>query len=188
METKKVSKKTIKTIVEWVLIIAVAYLLARGINTFFLEKVETPTGSMEETIMVGDKYLMNKLAYKFSNPKRGDIVIFWDPAEPKNPDAKLFKRIIGMPGETISFEDGHVYINGELLEEEYVHGKETWDKGITSYDIPENCYFMMGDNRTASIDARSWDQPFVDRSLLIGKVFMRYSPSIKFVKKAKYNL
>ncbi len=178
MEKKKISQKTKKTIVEWVIIIGVAWLLAKGVNTFVIEKVKTPTRSMEPTIMVGEKYLMNKLAYLFSSPKRGDIVIFKDPNEPSE---DLFKRVIGLPGETISFSDGKVFIDGELLEEDYVHGKETLDKGISSYDIPENCYFMMGDNRTGSLDARDWDQPFVDESLIKGKVFLRYSPSLKWV-------
>lgn len=179
MEKKKISQKTKKTIIEWVIIIGVAWLLAKGVNTFVIEKVKTPTGSMEPTIMIGDKYLMNKLAYVFSSPKRGDIVIF---TNPNDPSEDLFKRVIGLPGETISFSDGKVYIDGVLLEEDYVHGKETLDKGTCSYDIPENCYFMMGDNRTASIDARSWEQPFVDESLIKGKVFLRYTPSLQWVK------
>ncbi len=176
-ETKKGDWK--KNLLSWVIIILVAFFLAKIVNEFVIEKVKTPTGSMEPTVKTTDRLLMFKLAYLFSKPDRGDIVVFEDPA---NPEKDLLKRIIGLPGETISFYNGAVYINGKRLEESYLHGVQTQDKGTTEFVIPKDCYFMMGDNRSNSMDSRGWAQPFVHEKYIKGRVFFRYSPTIGFLE------
>lgn len=181
-ETKDDKKKDInwkKSLLSWVLIIITAFLLAKLVTVFVIEKVKTPTGSMEPTILTTDRLLLFKLAYLFSDPERGDIVVIKDKSKSDDP---LLKRIIGLPGETISFKDGAVYIDGKLLEEEYLNGIKTLDKGTTIYQIPEDCYFVMGDNRGPSVDSRKWEHPFVNEKNIEGKIFLRYSPSIEFIE------
>lgn len=173
------NNKLKKEIISWILVLVVAFVLAKLITTFVFEKVTTPTGSMETTIMIDDRMLMNKLAYLFSGPKRGDIVVF---NHPDGTGERLLKRVIGLPNDVLEIKDGHVFINGSELKEDYVHGQYTDSYGIEKYVIPENCYFMMGDNRNNSEDARSWENHFVNRKDIIGKVFLRYSPSMNWLK------
>jgi signal peptidase I len=174
-------QKLKKEIISWVIVIAIAVLLAFIINKTVIFKVTTPTGSMENTIMSNDKAYAFRLAYLFGKPERGDIVVF---PFPDDESEDRIKRIIGLPGETIEGRDGTVYINGEPLEEPYV--KEPWGDEVDGegtfgpYQIPENCYFMMGDNRVYSLDARDWTNKFVSKDKIKGKLIFKY-PNFKWL-------
>ena len=149
------------------LIVTVAVIVVLFKVIFQLSWV--PSGSMETTISEDTLLISWQLPYMVSDPtpQRGDIVTFWSDELGK----VLVKRVIGLPGDTITFADGYVYINGEKLEEEYLPVK-----GVTecdeSFTVPEGCFFPMGDNRTGSNDARSWANPYVKVSAIQAKPFL----------------
>lgn len=149
------------------LIVTVAVIVVLFKVIFQLSWV--PSGSMETTIPEDTLLISWQLPYMVSDPtpQRGDIVTFWSDELGK----VLVKRVIGLPGDTITFADGYVYINGEKLEEEYLPVK-----GVTecdeSFTVPEGCFFPMGDNRTGSNDARSWANPYVKVSAILAKPFL----------------
>lgn len=172
-----------REIISWILVIAIAVGLAFFINRFVILKVVIPSGSMERTIMTGDKVLTYRQAYLFSDPKRGDIIVFPFPDDEK---VYFIKRIIGLPGETIEGKNGYVYINGKKLVEKYV--TELLGDEFGPYKIPKDSYFMMGDSRGVSDDARYWNHKYVKRSKIIGKAIFKYK-HLDFVwlaKKIKY--
>jgi len=174
-------KKIWIEIISWVLIFAIAYGSALLINRFVIYRVSSPTGSMENTFMIGEKVVTFRLAYLFKNPVRGDIVVFECPDVPEGDD--YIKRIIGLPGETIEGKDGVVYINGELLKEDYFKEKPEGDFG--PFIIPTGHYFMMGDNRNISLDARYWKEKYVARDKIRGKALFKY-PDFDWFNKIKY--
>ena len=130
--------------------------------------------SMEPTIMTGQQVWANRLAYLTSEPERGDIVTF------KFGRYIYIKRIIGLPGDTVTIRDNKVYINGEVLDEPYAYGITSFDHpenvdiiiDTDTFEVPEGKYFMMGDNREKSYDSRFWDDHYADRKDIIGKAFM----------------
>lgn len=175
------TKRVIKEIGGWVLTILIAVLAAKLINEKVIIKAEVPTASMENNIMVDDCILGFQLAYTFSDPKRGDIVIFpW----PDNPEVTYVKRIIGLPGETLEVKNGSVYINGTPLKEDYLKEPMTGEYG--PYEVPEDSYFMMGDNRNPSLDSRKWKNTYLKREDIIAKVLFRYSPNFTWFSGVKY--
>ncbi|CRZ34770.1 signal peptidase I [Herbinix hemicellulosilytica] len=160
----------IKEIISWVLVIAVAFVMALLINRFVIFKVEVPSGSMENTIMTGDRVFTFRLSYLFSDPKRGDIVVF---PFPDNEQVDYIKRIIGLPGDKIEIRNGILYINDEVYEEDYIlEPMEEEDFGPVV--VPEGCYFMMGDNRNSSMDSRYWINKFVKKEKIKGKAIFKY--------------
>lgn len=165
-------------IMEWVKILLVAAAIAFVFNTFIVANNVVPSESMETTIMTGDRIIGSRLAYLFDKPQRGDIVIFTHKTGPGGADTRLVKRIIGMPGETVDIREGKVYIDGaeDPIEEPYLH------EGMKSEDmhfvVAEGCYFMMGDNRNSSVDARNWSDHDVPEEKIIAKVLFRYFPRI----------
>jgi signal peptidase I, bacterial type len=174
------NQKFVKEIISWVLVFVCAIALATFIDKVIILKVEVPTGSMEKTIMTGDRIFASRLSYLISDPKRGDIIVFPFPDDEK---VDYIKRIIGLPGETIEGKNGYVYINGKKLEEKYV--ESTLDADFGPYVIPKNSYFMMGDNRDISEDARYWKNKFVKRSKIIGKAIFKY-PDFAWLNKNVY--
>ena len=113
-----------------------------------------PSESMEPTVNKGNIAIVNGLAYINKEPQRGDIVVF----KSSELNDTLIKRVIGLPGETISFEDGYMYIDGQLCYEEYI-GKDVETSCLKTFEVPEGCYFLLGDNRENSLDARYWNNP-----------------------------
>ena len=157
----------------------VAVAIAMFLQRFIIINANIPSGSMENTIMTGDRVIGNRLAYLFGSPKRGDIVIFKYPDD----ESQLFvKRVIGMPGETVVIEDAKVYIDGVLLEESYL--KDNWviDADGYTYVVPENSYFVMGDNRNNSKDSRYWRNTFVKEEQFLGEAIFCYWPFDNFGK------
>ena len=166
----------IQEIISWVEVIVVALVMAWFITSFIIVNATVPSGSMENTIMPGNRLFGLRLTYYFTDPQRGDIAVFKYPVNEalisklNDKEGKAFlkandvkhvnyiKRVIGLPGETVEIRDAKVYINGseEPLEENYL--KEEWvrrNDGLT-FQIPEGHYLMMGDNRNNSSDSRYW--------------------------------
>lgn len=166
-----------REIMSWVIPIVVAVALVLVLKTYVIINANVPTGSMENTIMTGDNLIGFRLAYKFSDPQRGDVIIF--PA-PDNPQEKYIKRIIGLPGETVTIEDATVYIDGEVLEEDYLPEEWVVMNDDLEYQVPEGCYFVMGDNRNNSEDARYWTNTYVKGEDIIGKALFIYWPFSDF--------
>lgn len=185
MPDKKQVYRNWYEIASWVLMLVLAVLAAKGINKFLICNAVVPTGSMETTIMPGDRIFGNRLSYLFSDPKRGDIVVFQSPL---NEQKLLVKRIIGIPGDTVVISKGQVYLNGseEPLEEPYLKDEE-WvveNDGYT-FEVPEGTYLMLGDNRNNSEDARYWEKqyrisPYVDRKAIRAKANLVYWPLSDF--------
>lgn len=163
------TEKMKSEIKEWIIIIIVGLAVFFIFNRFIAFNVSSPTPSMENTFMIDDKVFIFRLSYLFSEPKRGDIVVF--PA-PDEPEIDLIKRVIGLPGETIEGMDGIVYINGEPLEETYLKEEMLGDFG--PFVIPEQSYFMMGDNRNESLDAREWENTYVSKDKIKGKAIFKF--------------
>ena len=156
---------------EWgdvVIILAAVFLVFR----FVLQVAWVPSGSMETTIPTKCALIGWRLPFVVSDPvpERGDIVTFWSDELGK----VLVKRTIGLPGDEVSFRDGYVYINGEKLEEDYLPAQ-----GITAcemtYTVPEGCVFFLGDNRTGSLDARFWFNPYVSVEEIQARPFLAIS-------------
>lgn len=169
-------KSDLKELLGYLIPILVAIAIATLLNKFVFINARIPSGSMENTIQVGDRIVGYRLAYNNATPQRGEIIMFEHPDHPDEPDNILIKRVIGLPGEKVKIEDAKVYINGELLEEDYL--KEEWVNNVGPYEyvIPENCYYVMGDNRNTSADARTWKNPYVSEDLILGKAVFRYWP------------
>ena len=180
VEKEKVEEfSLIREIWSWVSILAIAALIAFVLNTFIIANSRVPSGSMENTIMTGDRLIGSRLSYKFSDPKRGDIIIFrW----PDDESIYFVKRIIGMPGDTVRISKGKVYLNnsGIPLDEPYIKEEMIPEEDV-EYKVPENSYFMLGDNRNNSADSRRWRNTFVHKDKIVAKVLFEYFPRIKII-------
>ena len=165
----------LKEALSWVFTFAAAILVALVLKNFVIINATVPTGSMENTIMPGDDLFGFRLAYQFSEPKRGDIIIF---KYPDDEEEKYVKRIIGLPGETVRISNAKVCIDDSEtpLQEEYLKDEWTVATGPFEFQVPEGCYFVMGDNRNDSWDARYWDNTYVAREKIIGKAEWVYFP------------
>lgn len=170
-----------KELMSWLQIIVCAALIAFFMNSFIIANSRVPSASMETTIMTGDRVIGSRLSYRFfEDPARGDIVIFrW----PDNEKILFVKRIIGLPGDTVTIRDGAVYLNGSetALEEPYIREPMIPEPEI-SFTVPENAYFCLGDNRNESMDARYWTNSYVYRDKILAKVLFRYWPGIKLIR------
>lgn len=180
-ELSKEEKKSnlIKEIRSYLIIIVAAVLVAVFVNNFILSNTRVPTGSMENTIMCGNRLFGNRLAYKTKKPQRGDVIIFKYPDD-ETGKTNYIKRVIGLPGETVNIVDGTVYIDGKELKEDYLKEEPIGSYG--PYEVPENSYFVMGDNRNNSSDARFWNNTYVTEDKIIAKAVIKYWPSIKLIK------
>jgi signal peptidase I len=163
-----------KSILEWVGVIVGALLVALLIKTFLLQAFYIPSRSMEPTLRIGDRVLVNKLSYKVHDINRGDIVVFERPKdEPPDAIKDLIKRVIGLPGETVSTQNGQVYIDGRPLDEPYLPAGTVTDN-LPPTKVPEDEVFVMGDNRGDSRDSRYFGP--IDEGLIVGRAFVRIWP------------
>ena len=159
---------------ETIRIFAVALAIALFLRTFIVEPRFIPSGSMEPTLLVGDRILVDKISQSWQAPQRGDILIFYPPVSPAIEDSSkaYIKRLIGIEGDRIAVQDGKVYLNGEALNELYI--AEAPQYNMRSVIVPKGYYWMMGDNRNHSNDSHIWG--FLPKENLIGKAAIRFFP------------
>jgi signal peptidase I len=170
--------------------IIIAIVLALVIRTFVVQAFKIPSGSMEDTLLIGDHILVNKLSYGIQlpfldvstrvfglmgDPERGDIIVF---PFPRDPSRDFIKRVVGLPGDRIEVRQHRVYINGESLKEPYVKLDERAAMHASRYShggpdvVPPGKLFVMGDNRDNSADSRDWG--FLDSAQVKGRAFIIY--------------
>lgn len=152
-------------------IVVIAVVFALVFTNFIIINAEVPSGSMRDTIWEGDRLFGFRLAYKFSEPKRGDIIIF---KFPDDETQNYVKRVIGLPNDIVQIKNGRVYINDEELDEPYIKDYILDDGETYTYIVPEDSYFMLGDNRNNSKDSRYWVNTFVKKEKIVAKVVVRY--------------
>ena len=169
---EKKKKNTKKEILSYVAVVVSALVIAFAVNHFVLLNARVPSSSMVPVFEKGDRFIGLRLAYLFNDPERGDIVVFKHKCYEGEGKTTLVKRIIGLPGDEISISGGHVFINGEILEESYITEPVKGEFG--PFKVPDGSYFMMGDNRNVSDDARYWDNKYVPREEIIAKAWFRY--------------
>lgn len=173
---------------EWAESIAIALLLALFIREFFIQAFKIPSGSMTPTLLVGDRLMVNKLRYGpkvrftdkrapgFSMPRRGDIVVFIFPDDPKR---DFIKRLIAFGGETIEIKDGGIFINGKLIEDPVINKIYYYNRGDYGQEgqvikVPEGQVYVLGDNSGSSHDSRFWG--FVPEKNIVGRAEFVYWP------------
>ncbi|MGN0242042.1 MAG: signal peptidase I, partial [Candidatus Weimeria sp.] len=192
-----VEEKTnwVKEVISWFVMVAVILAAIWFLTNFIIVNARIPSGSMENTIMTGDRLIGERFAYWFSDPKRGDIVLFHWPVEP---DTIYIKRVIGLPGETVTIKGGKIYINDSKtpLKEDYLKEEWTVDNDGYTFHVPKDSYLMLGDNRNNSADSRDWAEEaleygvaktdeqaqkytYVKKSAIIGKAWFRYFGGFK---------
>jgi signal peptidase I len=197
----KTRKPLPRTVAELVLIVAIALGLALAIQTFVVKPYEIPSASMEPTLHIGQRILVDRLGDDFAGPKLGQVWVFHPPASETCADENegltnargddrgacdvvgrhesgetYVKRVVGLPGDRLSIRNGHVYRDGVRERDSYTipcgGGDECWFP--KTFTVPQGDYYMMGDNRPDSLDSRFWGP--VPRSWMIGKAFFTYWP------------
>ena len=176
---EKLEDEKVRGFMRWVFEIVVTLVLAAMVGIMLFQTVTMQESSMEPTIAVGDRFFINRVVYKFTSPKRGDLIVFRTNA---SDDAALhIRRVIGLPGETIQISGGRILIDGEA----YKEGKDfpmISNPGLASSSITLESgeYFVLGDNRNNSIDSRWSDVGNVSREDIVGKVVLRIYPFKSF--------
>ena len=192
----------VEEVVSWVKSFAIMFIFALFLTQFIIINAVIPSGSMEDTIMTHDRLIGSRFSYWFSEPQRGDIVIFHYPVD----EHRIYiKRIVGLPGETVRISDAKIYIDDspEPLKEGYL--KEKWVEKNTdfTFEVPEDSYFMLGDNRNWSEDARYWaknamdegladtwedavDYSFVRKKKILGKAIFTYFRKFRILKHGEW--
>lgn len=172
---KSVLKEILSISIYLLLVFCAAYLIV----TYVGQRTQVSGSSMETTLSDGDHLIVDKISYRFADPKRFDIIVF--PFQ-YDTDTYYIKRIIGMPGETVQIdESGNIYIDGEVLDEDY--GREVIQnpgRAVDPIQLGEDEYFVMGDNRNNSSDSREPSVGNIHRKDIIGRAFIRIWPSSKF--------
>ena len=187
-ESSGSSRSTTRSVIEWIAVIGGALIVALIIKTFLIQAFYIPSGSMETTLDIGDRVLVNKLSYRVHDVNRGDLVVFeanegaGDCGQPVSDAAAsasesgikdLIKRVIGLPGDTINCKGGVLYRNGNPVKEPYLDpGTKT--ESCTRTTVPQGELFVMGDNRENSQDSRVFGP--IERSDVVGRAFVRIWP------------
>ena len=194
--SREKKKREHNSLVELVTIVAVALGLALGIQAFIVKPFRIPSESMVPTLQIGQRVLVDRVSFRFTDPDRGDIVVFKPPSgadsescgaehasdqpcpthTPDRSDTNFIKRVVGLPGDKLTVKQGYVYIDGERQDEPFVRPSAdcatcNLEKPVT---VPPDHYFMMGDNRGESADSREWGP--VPEKWIIGKAFATYWP------------
>lgn len=198
-ETTAQPQRSLKAIAEEAMhTIGMALLLFFGVHTFIAENRYIPSSSMEPTLQIRDRLIIEKISYYFRKPQRGEIIVFHPPNHPAIPNkgSVYIKRVIGLPGDTISIQSGTVYVNGTPIPEPYItipaaYTLPTTDpalcpdncfqpsqivetRGVPSFVVPPNSYWVMGDNRNNSLDSHVWG--FLPAENVVGRAAFRYWP------------
>ena len=177
------------TVVEYVAIAVLAVLVALAVQAWLIKPYRIPSESMADTLRPGDRVLVNRLVYHLHSPHRGDVIVFRYPEDPK---VIFIKRVVGEPGDVLQVRDGHLFVNGAVVAEPYVHStggsrdpttaagaiagstmRDPWSLTL-AFTVPADAFFVMGDNRTDSDDSRVWGT--VPRDAIIGEGFATYWP------------
>lgn len=169
-------------VAEWVAILLVALCAALLVKTYVLQTFYIPSPSMESTLMIKDRVLVNKLIMRYGEIKRGDIVVFDRPSAMQAPSniKEVIKRVIAIPGDTVEARGGKVYVNAQEIDEPYVWPAgtpTTWPPG-RPITLGKDQYFVMGDNRENSQDARIFGP--IDKKLIVGRAILRWWPLDRF--------
>jgi signal peptidase I len=163
-----------RVFIEWAIVVVGAVAVALIIKTFLLQAFYIPSPSMEPTLKVGDRVLVNKLSYKVHDIHRGDIVVFKRPPNAPSGDINdLIKRVVALPGETVEAHDGKVFVDGKQLDEPYLP-EGTLTPNFAPKEVPPKQVFVLGDNRQNS-EASNIFGP-IDESLIVGRAFVRVWP------------
>ena len=178
------------TFLNTIISIIIGIVLALIVKKYILLIGYIPSSSMEDTLKVGDFIIANRLAYIFTEPQRGDIICFnhLKYIETKNNIENLeqytsdiyIKRVIGLPGEHIEINENQIIIDGIIYNEDYIKDYN-WGNGNYIFDVPENSFLLLGDNRNASYDARYWDNSYVNKEDIVAK----YLYTIKHIDKVE---
>ena len=185
---KDVSRKRKSTAREWVESIIIAFVLAMIIRTFLVQAFKIPTGSMRPTLLEGDLILVNKFIYGAKipfvdvnlpaarQPRRGDVVVF---IYPENPKKDFIKRLVAVEGETVEIENGTIFVGGQPLldtvfSQRYYYNRGEFGQEGSKILVPKDSIFVLGDNSASSQDSRFWG--FVPRKNILGKAILIYWP------------
>ena len=174
---EKAHPKIAHEVKEWAHSIFVALLLTLVIRTYVVQAFKIPSGSMRPTLLEGDKLFVNKYVYRFETPKRGDIIVFRYPNDPKK---DFIKRLVGLGGETVEIRDGKIYVDGKALEDPGSFGKffyynhDPFGGPDEKVRVPANTYYVLGDNSANSTDSRFWG--FAPKKNVLGKAVFRWWP------------
>ncbi|HJQ28873.1 MAG TPA: signal peptidase I [Rubrobacter sp.] len=170
-ERRRPSKKSGGAL-EYLIILLVSFALVFGfVRPFVMEAFWIPSGSMIPTLEIGDRVLVNKFIYRFTEPKRGDIVVF---TSVDNPKEDLIKRVVGVPGDTIAVRGGKLFLNGEPQKEPYTNKKLPDRSFFARTTVPKGHVFVMGDNRGNSADSRVFGP--LPKKNIEGEAFLRFWP------------
>ncbi len=160
--------------------IVIPVLLALFCSKVLIVNATIPSSSMENTIHPGDRIIGSRMAYLFREPRREDIIIFRFPDD----ESQVFiKRVIGLPQETVQIVDGQVYIDGSETPLEEIYLKELPRGSFGPFEVPEDSYFVMGDNRNHSHDSRYWENHYVEKGQILAKAVFQYYPKLGMVDK-----
>ncbi|MCX7920118.1 MAG: signal peptidase I [bacterium] len=162
---------------EWMETIVTSFALVLILFTFAMKPFKIPSGSMEDTLKVGDMLFVSRFLYWFQEPARGDIIVFKAPSDGLKVD--YIKRVVAVEGETLELKDGKLYINGNPIVEPYIKYSNTFYYEPRQYNfgpvtVPKGYLFVMGDHRNNSKDSRYWG--FLDKKFVKGKAFLIYFP------------
>ncbi|MDQ3864822.1 MAG: signal peptidase I [Actinomycetota bacterium] len=171
-EERRPARKKGGGALEYLVILLVSFALVFGfVRPFVMEAFWIPSGSMIPTLKIGDRVLVNKFIYRFTDPKRGDIIVF---RSVDNPNEDLIKRVVGLPGDKIAVRGGTLYVNGVSQKEPYTNKKLKDRSFFARTRVPKNHVFVMGDNRANSADSRVFG-PLPEKNIE-GEAFLRFWP------------
>ncbi|MDR7522063.1 MAG: signal peptidase I [Armatimonadota bacterium] len=158
-----------RNVLDFVRTLVIAFLLAQLVMVSVAQAFQVEQYSMEPTLLPHDRVLVNKFIYRFRSPQRGDIIVL---RYPRDPGRNYIKRIVGVPGDRVQIQNGHLRINGEPVEEVYTNGMATGNYGPEV--VPADSFFVLGDNRNNSEDSRAFG--FLKRDLVVGQAMLIYWP------------
>jgi signal peptidase I len=163
-------RRTRRRLLEWPLLIVFALLSAYLIRAYMVQTFYIPSGSMHETLLEGDRVLVNKVSYHMHDVSRGDVVVFRRPPDFPVEDEDLIKRVVGLPGETVEARGGQIYVDGRPLAEPYVERRCNGTQEFPAVKVPAGDLWVMGDNRCNSSDSRVFGP--ISEDLLVGRAFV----------------